>query len=1179
MYQLSALTPTEQSNLHHTATATALHLAVRPTRQVLQATVNLGMVNASLSPDFLPLTLPLISGSLAEARHGYTVELSDNNDNKEILPCWGIKTNSYLKIKWAMPPSMANGQAIMIFNSQYRPLLTATFKHYAEDVFAQVAEAALTNVSDSTKLAQVNTACTFNLVSDVNQVAYKAALSTVKTLADYVSPLILSLATTVHIFNDSVTSTTFYFTTDGSTPSGASSAISPGTKVSISGNGNINALKFIALRPLPILSLNITIGGRNPIASTNAEVGLGVEKELTDYFSTINVQSSGRATLINNSAAATEYTLYYTVDGTTPTTASAKIAPGKTKEITGYLNVEALKFIFLEVSPGLNLTNVYTYGAPTEPIIFTGMTDYQEGLLVGRNSLDFTRVALVKVFNERRVWQTFSEVILTLPKYPSTGELDARLRPAVFLSMVDETHCLIDATDTPELQNDSFTALFPEKITPPEEDSPIFIWQTNDPLIVPAPWLVVALRNEGRIDDDRGYYIPEGDEWYDDYKFSGANTVIRNGKAYDGKNPPFVNVGSHQAVTFSNGQAVATFPHATGDGIGASGFVYLWSVDDTAHATFNNATLQHPTLTMNQAGWYEVSLKVTDSSGNIGYGFRYVYAFDPSAPPPKFLGNPQFKTTESGWSTSVTLPASEAESLRDYSFLMAWRENWYDGVKGEPIGEKMLFCGYITQGSVKINPSFTEVSFEAVTLDEILKAIPVQAWAVQPTGEASWETFANIQLKRLIYYSLRWFSNALEVADFYLDSLGTRLASFSTEPSGLFSVAQQIAQKFYASVKFDQAGRAYIYRDAQMLGDSARAALPTIHEISYLLHLVEQIEFTKNPVNQTRQVKLCGDVYTDSLSAVGAAVPYPIASASGGKVESYSGVPVDSQVDAAVLAERMYALANMKIRELRAIFSCDWSGLLSPAWRNWFTMTIPATETGGLFSWQLQKLRVTAVTLRYFSATGVLSTEAVFQPEATTMVVAATFDECMNEMPPAQEKGGDEGGVPSEPPAASSYPPQLNKPPNLCPLKCYETSPVEYTPGSCQFATKTTGQTYIRGIYLLRDTTWQCNNATAKDTEQWLLTECTIQVNWTSTYEGWGDTPPITLNLIANENSPAHGVDNIVRTVTGTQIFPGSWSETIAGNGDYSYFFSTSTVRGTLVVTILGYDVVPPGGA
>lgn len=1306
MFQLPALTSEQQSNLQRVANATALYMAIRPTTLMIQTTVNTALIPAysndpvlqGTNSAFLPLTFPLAYGFIDHARYGYTVELADAAGNKELLPCWGIYYTPYLHLYWPLPPSLANGQRVIVFDANFYPLLEATFKYYAEDVFAQQAQAALISLTyiapfDASLLGTIGSSHAFN--RKTAEAVYQGgamALDTAHDIDEYFSAPELAAARIGYLFNNNLIGSPVncHFTLNGSAPTIADSYVAPGDRLTINGNANVGNLKLIALRPAnPTLNITLDVGYRaTPEKTETVDLAEGVVHPLTDFFTLPDMESYNRVDFTNNVSEAVGDRMYYTTDGTDPTLASPSVGPGETVmyrnltitrltlvkiaffsdlsldfmlvlrntnvvtvneavpinlsydldsyfsnhditnaesgTITNNNAVDAPVYLHYTtnsapptladpfISPGgsLALTNqaqvasflfvglhhpdtvsdatlsftitVNSVYAPTD-INSAAFVDIEEGIKVGRNSLNFANVTSVKVFNERRIWQKFTDTITVLPVYPATGELDARLRQAVFLEMTDDTHCLIDATLTPELVDPAFIADFPAGITAPAANTPIWIWLTNEPT-PPIPWLVVAERAEGTITDDRGYYVPEGDEWYDDPMFGGSKVAIRDGLPYTNQNttgaPPFANIGSHRAVPLVNGIATVAFPDATGDAANSNSVAaYLWSCDSDL-ATFSNATIQHPTLTLSAAGWYEVTLKITDSQGNIGYGFRYVYVYDLSQPAPKFIGNPSFRSSSSGWSTTITLPASETMEIRDNSFLLAWRRSWFNNVEDTPIGEPLIFCGYITTGSIKINPETSEVTFQAATIDEILKAVPVQAWAVQPAHDAGgWEVLPQMRIKRLLYYGLKWFSNALEVTDFYFDPLATQLPDFAVEPSDLFSAAQQAAQKIYASFMVDQAGRVYVYRDAQMLDDSERADLPVINSISYQLHLADQVEFTKNPTKQTRQVRICGDVYDgNSLSSVGAAAPYPTPSSSGGKITKYDRVPVVDQAEAASLARRRYAFENMPIKELRAKFSADWSGLLSPAWRNWFTMTIPLSETGGLFEWNTQKLRVTSTSLSYDSRDGILRCEAVFEPEATTMVVARPLTDCANPIPPGQERGI---SVPPSPPTVDDQPAELPNKPILCPLKCYDAVPVGYAADSCQYAKVTVGAIYVQGNYALRDTTWQCGEAIAIETEEWLLADCEIVVHSTVVFTDQGDGfyGSGSARLKAGQTVTGAASESLsYETSAGLSpaFSPGIGGVYVEVSGSYVYELIFNIRRCTMVLTVTGLEIIPP---
>lgn len=439
---------------------------------------------------------------------------------------------------------------------------------------------------------------------------------------------------------------------------------------------------------------------------------------------------------------------------------------------------------------------------------------------------------------------------------------------------------------------------------------------------------------------------------------------------------------------------------------GASIASYAASIVPATGATIDfNTSTGIGTVTITQAGqyWLEASCTDTNSQSQTTRRRLITHSDDPASDDYPYT---DFKITalsgdweRGGWVLNIEVNGTaDASQFPENGLVMLWVETWYGstkqyvgGISGAP---QMLFVGYIRQGTVTANWDRGSVSFEAATVEAILREHYMRNLPLQATASpGDWYEYANwLTPGRAAHYLWRWHSNLLEIADVYGLTANSLRRKYCDFPKGnLYSQADTLLrqQSIVAHVVSNKAGQIYVVQDIQYLDDTARAARPVVAEITKAdrhgdITIVER--------DATVAFVRVEGLYFDGAAATPycAIAPGLAPEERGPNEMAITQQVVSGQDHTNSLAGRYLAVANNKEPEARIKFSGNYAGVLDIAGpfdgtaggQEWWQMDMAAGDTTRGIVWTDKKMVLRTINNQIDPANGMILSETVFEPEA-----------------------------------------------------------------------------------------------------------------------------------------------------------------------------------------------------
>jgi hypothetical protein len=444
------------------------------------------------------------------------------------------------------------------------------------------------------------------------------------------------------------------------------------------------------------------------------------------------------------------------------------------------------------------------------------------------------------------------------------------------------------------------------------------------------------------------------------------------------------------------------------------------------------------TITPVDTGVYDVELTTatqhwavagcTDSNGKSQTTRRRLIGHDPDPADADYPDADLGITTLSGdwnragWNMNITVHG--AASPADYpeeALVILWAEAWYGATKkyigGPAGGQNILFAGYIQRDTVVADWVQGAVTFEATTIEGLLREIPMYNISLAAVrSPAAWYEYALwLTPGRAIHHLWRWHSTVLEIADvFGLTGSSLRRKYAEIQNSNLYNMAEEMAVSLAAHLVSNKQGQIHLVQDAQLLDDLDRPGLATVATLG---------ETDYRQLTIVEQDDRAGTAFLSGLFFDGGAVSAYCAKAPG-DVLGFRGpgqVTVErqvlaSQVHANNLVGRHLAVANNPYPEVRLDDLAGlWLGALDILGNEWWAIDVAAADTTRSVNWSGKKIIPRSIDLRATSSGDYLATNLGCEPEAegppgieTACLEGLPADsETSNDPPTWPDEGGD----------------------------------------------------------------------------------------------------------------------------------------------------------------------------
>lgn len=414
-------------------------------------------------------------------------------------------------------------------------------------------------------------------------------------------------------------------------------------------------------------------------------------------------------------------------------------------------------------------------------------------------------------------------------------------------------------------------------------------------------------------------------QWYKDWdiEYTDQNSVLGT----------FVNMGSHAAAFIDNGQAQIYYSASGSYNLKDEAMSYDWWFQG---ATTTGSSNQTPGLiTYTSPGHYTTRLIITTSGTASDTSYRHVSIYErpasgTSTPPLKWnLISLDGSRGQGGYIARIVVREDTA-NIVDGALVVIFADDRYgtteQSIGGNALGrQKIVFAGYIVDGSISYDHQDKSVEFEVGSPTELMKLAegfgvsiqssddPDNAPATNDDIPSGWVALLNMNCKRAIYHYLRWHSTVLMTNDFEFRGTDQLIQYFDADRESLYSAISTLMNlALVGDVVSDRQGKIWAEVSASSIS-SGTSAFP------YNMTLDKQdwmgvATIDERHVNDISFLEMGGVNYqgpgfesTALMSSAPGSTP-----AYRGKVERIQGLALSSQDQLNELVGNVYAWKNAK---------------------------------------------------------------------------------------------------------------------------------------------------------------------------------------------------------------------------------------------------------------------------
>lgn len=509
--------------------------------------------------------------------------------------------------------------------------------------------------------------------------------------------------------------------------------------------------------------------------------------------------------------------------------------------------------------------------------------------------------------------------------------------------------------------------------------------------------------------------IPHNVIFYEDYNVVFSDQTI-NWIPMAVAGPPAVSFLSAGSATadFVGDRSYALAP-------GATLTTFLWTAYGSSEGTSSSqGTEASPvTFTWTSAGQYLVSLKVTDSNGNSHTTYTWVFVVDPASPTD--VAYTQFDTisdsfdfNQGGGNCAFTVHgvADVSQFPQESLVLHVARGSVTTATGTWPNRSNILFCGYIQQGTIRQDPVHNTTSFQAVTIDGLMKSLSIYPVRMEDTlGANNWTQGENLTVDRLIAFLAHYRSTLSLMTPLRPINYTALVKAQDFAHTSLYTQMKNLLADAWGVVVSDHQSVLHFERDYQLMTTAERALVTTRKTLNAGIW-VNTVDIVERPVwsRPVRKVKMNGVYYPG-----GGTTAEPFFTEAPGDVQSdfgnednKSGFILTTQSDLNTRSGLKYARYIQRYTAVKATFVNDGSFAIAP--QEIFPAVIESTNNNRGLS-LTPSLLPRRIRRTYSHRAGVFQTDVDFEPSASG---PAGVTVTMPVEPPS--KTGDGKRPPNDPP-------------------------------------------------------------------------------------------------------------------------------------------------------------------
>ena len=445
--------------------------------------------------------------------------------------------------------------------------------------------------------------------------------------------------------------------------------------------------------------------------------------------------------------------------------------------------------------------------------------------------------------------------------------------------------------------------------------------------------------------------------------------------------PTFSVLFAATAIAGTSGATISSYQYTTPDGSVTSGSL------STA-----NVTIAFP------VGFRWVTLQVTDNGGRVATRRIPVWSVASDFSSVVSLGFTG-ASLQRGDSGDASIDAFEGvNDLLDNTLLVAFSVQYYNGSQTD-IFANIDLIGRIrkeTDNTVS-DATYSQIQKASYSIEGALSQFSrVEHLPFTLTNKATptvWDQIKDMTVWRAILHSMQRHTTYLDVFALNFDSTDNTFLYFAlpTQGGNILGVIQDLAVSINAAIEVAPTGETRVVRDANWLTGAQRAALPTIMNgtMQDLIN-IDSLDITE--VNTTGKIQGSGGFYNSISGKV-----TPLLSLAPGVAQDI-GEGISSFTRQVLQANQTQAQAQSELNtrtgheyankkrdvitlNLTLPGSYNW---LVPSRAQWYTWTLPATETtGGRVFTTTERWQCVGVSVQQDNSTGTKAVSASFQLETS----------------------------------------------------------------------------------------------------------------------------------------------------------------------------------------------------
>jgi hypothetical protein len=487
---------------------------------------------------------------------------------------------------------------------------------------------------------------------------------------------------------------------------------------------------------------------------------------------------------------------------------------------------------------------------------------------------------------------------------------------------------------------------------------------------------------------------------------SGENVIFYKDTdiSYSNQNKVYgslINMGSHYAGFIENSTGTVYYTATGTIQVGGYDQSYSWLFEggnptgSTAHTPgYVNYTTP---------GHYTTSLTVTSSGTSTSY--RHVSIYDrpgngTNIPTTKWeLGNFEGSRDEGGYNIEITM-YQDTSSVCDGALIVLFADDIYETTTQSIGGEqenrqKIVFVGYIKDGSIVYDYQTSSVTFEAVSATSIMKSregpsVSIDSIQTTPT---TWFQMLDMDVKRAIYHYYKWHTTLLNTTDIkILSQADTKIQYFETDPASMYDALNTLfTERMFLPIISDKQGIIYLETSPEVINQATGTMIMGMELLRQ--DWINEPEITEILVPPIAYLEMGGLGYSGSTGTTGnfiASAPGQYAGYIGERIDGQYSLIVGSQAQLNNMTGDFFAYQNAKYPDVTMQLSGNYRNIdIVPL--NQYLITLNASDTHRGITWTRRPFHVVDVGWEYNSQDNTLLPEVILH-EITSGYAGYTVD-------------------------------------------------------------------------------------------------------------------------------------------------------------------------------------------